>query len=422
MREVTTEFAREFVAKADEIGANTWDDPENVDDAQRVTRANELIKILVGLDENKGTANEGALQLIRLAEIPVKSEVTRDAYAKLFNEQPPTADGAAPVEQPQAQPAAIGFGAPEQSASPPGTPPEQQVAGTVAGFGASSSEAATNEQAAVAAGIDIESIYPGYDDAKVKDIAAAILASAASGDLLPEEWEQIKAYESANEDRKTIRELQPEFKAPEPLPTFVQPTTHRPEQFDPSAAREDNAAAQLQHDGDTVQSAYNGETVSRVQQEGLTIEYETFDTVPPLPIDITDVSDGQISRLGAMYHSVFGRAQALLSKEEGRASYAEHLEREAERDAFVQAYEHHKSEIPEDKRTQPTALEAARKQAERDAESSESVRLWRARKVRHNAEARELKALAGVADKAVWRIDKELDRRARSTTTAHAAR
>jgi hypothetical protein len=58
---------------------------------------------------------------------------------------------------------------------------------------------------------------------------------------------------------------------------------------------------------------------------------------------------------------------------------AEHLEREAERDAFVRAYELHKQQIPEEKRTQPTALEAARKQAEKDAELADPVRTWRNR-------------------------------------------
>jgi hypothetical protein len=37
--------------------------------------------------------------------------------------------------------------------------------------------------------------------------------------------------------------------------------------------------------------------------------------------------------------------------------------------------------------------------------------------VRHGVEVRELKALATGYDKAVWRVDKELDRRARLATT-----
>jgi hypothetical protein len=87
----------------------------------------------------------------------------------------------------------------------------------------------------------------------------------------------------------------------------------------------------------------------------------------------------------------------------------------------VRSYELHKQQIPEEKRSQPTALEAARKQAEKDAELNDPVRTWRSRRVRHGVEVRELKALATGYDKAVWRVDKELDRRARLATTGRAA-
>jgi hypothetical protein len=136
-----------------------------------------------------------------------------------------------------------------------------------------------------------------------------------------------------------------------------------------------------------------------------------------LPIDITTTGDQELSRVATQFHSCFARAQWLQSQEEGRERAAEHLEREAERDAYVQAYELHRNEIPEEKRTQPTALEAARKAAERDAEMADPVRHYRSRKVRHGIDARELRALASGYDKAVWRVNEELDRRARLSTT-----
>jgi hypothetical protein len=140
-----------------------------------------------------------------------------------------------------------------------------------------------------------------------------------------------------------------------------------------------------------------------------------------LPIDITSTDDKELSRIATMFHSCFARAQWLLSQEEGRRDHAEHLEREAERDAYVRSYSEHQEAIPEEKKTQPTALEAARKAAERDAETAADVRRYRSAKVGHAIDARELKALAVGYDKAVWRINEELDRRARLQTNSHAS-
>jgi hypothetical protein len=171
--------------------------------------------------------------------------------------------------------------------------------------------------------------------------------------------------------------------------------------------------------GDAVNAFYTGDSPSRAQQENLPLPQKVdFGQNPPIiPIDITTIGDKELSQEAARFHSCFAFAQWLLSQEEGRRDAAEHLEREEERGAYVSAYELHKNEIPEEKRSQPTALEAARKAAEKDAESADPVRRYRSAKVRHGIEARELKALASGYDKAVWRVDKELDRRARLATS-----
>jgi hypothetical protein len=62
-------------------------------------------------------------------------------------------------------------------------------------------------------------------------------------------------------------------------------------------------------------------------------------------------------------------------------------------------------------------VENARRAAGHDADGATAVRSYRSRKVRHGIDARELKALAAGYDKAVWRINEELSRRARLATT-----
>jgi hypothetical protein len=411
----TLEKARAIVDKAVEY--SVWNDlPADVLDETIMEVAETVIDSAMQADTNR-SVNDAVLELLFAASIEPTSEPTREAYARRFNVTlaPAASNGnagqlAAVTDQsshdvPGAPAQASAF---DRAAEPPTEPQSSAFSKP-----ADSPEPAAGE-------VDISDIFPNYDDRKVAEIRKAVLDSAASGDLSLEEWERIKAYEVAHEDRKTIRELQPEFRAPEPEP---EPTNAFGGTPQPSVASRSDLVVPSQDSPDdaSLDQVYAGRVPSQAQQEGLPIPHDVDPNVAPLPVKITDLTDQQLSQIGSQYHSLFARTQWLISQEEGRASAAEHLEREVERDAFVRAYEAHKQEIPEEKRTQPTALEAARKQAEKDAEMNDSVRTWRSRKVRHNIEARELKALAMGYDKAVWRVDKELDRRARLSTTGRAA-
>jgi hypothetical protein len=458
----TPEEAKVLCDLALKLNAHSWDgnpDPSEITDEMYVKRADELVEVATQMSE-KDSINEAVLEILHAAQVAPISDVTREAYTQRFGVAPAAAtNGHAPEQSQGLSSAASAFVAAtdaeqlragQPTTSPPSTPAAD---GPPAAPDQPTDGAHPPVEPAPAAGEDsIEDIYPGYDDAKAKDIKAAILASAASGDLTPEEWERIKVYEDANEGRRTILSLEPEFKAPEPEPVQADPEKLQavvdaahpsaPEIFPAQIATGTSTSAPTASSvaftatgagappsdtapGDLdvpLEQVYNGEAISRARQEGLPIPaHVDLEQAPIVPVNITDISDQELSALGATFHGLFARAQWLISQEEGRAAAAEHMERETEHDAYVMAYSLHREQIPEEKRTQPTALEAARKQAEKDADTNEKVRTWRSRRVRHGIETRELKALANGWDKAVWRIDKELDRRARAATTARAA-
>jgi hypothetical protein len=393
MPELTLERAKDVIEKAIEHEAFSWDDPSSVTDEKTVASATNLLGLCEQASKG-GSVADAVLEILHAAGVEPLSDVTREAYTRKFGADALT-NGHAPVE----------------SAEPAPEPDDSPVR--------SVSEQASDPASAP----DLSEIFPGYDDFKVADIKKAILESAASGELTSEEWELIKAYERVNEERKTILSLEPEFKAPEPEPT-PQPTA-------PSATGAftqtmtvtpaPDGSAQTVEFTQPSETSEGGET-SRAQQEGLPLPQQIdFAQSPPvLPINITSTGDAELSQIATQFHSCYARAHWAQSQEEGRRDHAEHLEREAERDAYIQAYELHRNEIPEEKRTQPTAIEAARKAAERDAETNGQVRKYRSAKVRHGIDARELKALAAGYDKAVWRINEELERRARLQTTRPA--
>lgn len=404
MSERTIEEATAIVAKALEFHAWTWDDPaqaENPDEVQAT--AEQLVQTAIQASE-QGLIADAVLEILRVSGKAPVSDATRAAYAARFGEPAPQAAANGQPAAPAQPSGASAFGAPptSQPSTPSGTQdasPPQQASPVPA------------ESPAAGEMPSIDEIFPGYDDMKVKDIKAAVLASAASGDLTEEEWSAIKAYEAANEERKTILSLQPEFKQPEPEPAPA------PSGFGGGSAPQGDAQVT-----ESLEAVYQGEAISRAQQENLPFpsKVDTSQSPPVLPIDITGVSDQELSRIGTQYHSCYAFVEWMRSQEEGRERAAEQLEQDAHRDAFTQALAHHESAISEDKRT-GTAVENARRSAGHDADSHDSVKTWRTRKVRHGIEVRELKALANGYDKAVWRIDKELDRRARLATTSRAA-
>jgi hypothetical protein len=231
------------------------------------------------------------------------------------------------------------------------------------------------KEAAPAAGeaVDIESIYPGYDSQTVDGIIKAITHFASTGDLLEEEWLQILAYEASHEAREEILKLVPTFKSDEPEPA--------PEAPEPVIVPESTIGPVAEPVGDNdLEASYHGANPSRAAQERLPIPpMPQTDAALVMPVDITAVG-------------------------------------EAHRDAFAQSVARHESAIPDDKRT-ASAVENARRQAGHDADSAQPVRVWRSRKIDHGIQARELKALAAIYDKAVWRINEELQRRSRLATT-----
>lgn len=393
----TLEEAKAITDKGIEFGVHAWDDPDNDpgNAALVMERAEEIVGLVVKLSAG-GSVNDALLEMLHVAGIEPQSDATREAYVRKFGQQPETAPSNGHGEQ---------------------TLREQQAVVDAAQGATAFGQPATAEEAPQPEMPSIEDVFPGYDDQKVADIKKAILESAASGDLSPEEWARIRAYEAAHEERKTILSLEPVFKAPDPEPS--PPGDSRDTGHTESPG--DDFARDGRGEEAGVEDLYGGRSQTLAQQERLPIPPAAdADRPPVLPIDITAVSDQELSQIATAFHSLFARAQWLISQEEGRERAAEHLEREAERDAYVAAYELHKSAIPEEKRSQPTALEAARKQAEHDAEMSQAVRTWRSRRVRHGIEARELKALSSGYDKSVWRINEELQRRARLQVTRPA--
>jgi len=405
MPELTFDVAKRVVDKAIENGAFDWGGEDAHSEALVIERAGELLELVLQAAQNKSVA-QAVLEILHAAEVDpsVMSPETLEAYKQRFG----------PVESsnghaPEASPA-------PSEATASNTSSAFDTSGTAApGTGADNPEPDTSEAPA----LDISDIFPGYDDLKAADIKKAILESAYTGDLTEEELERIKAYEAANEDRKTIRELQPEFKQDEPEPAPEPTALPTAEQAGVTPMGVGSAPAPPAQD--SVEDRYKGNAPTRAQQEGLPLPQRVdFSQHPPiLPIDITTVSDQELSRIATQFHSSFAYAQWLQSQEEGRERYAEHLEHEAHHDAYLRAYENHKSAIPADKMT-GTALENARRQADKDADGAEPVRKYRAAKVRHSVDARELKALASGYDKSVWRINEEMDRRARQATTARA--
>lgn len=396
----TLDEAKTITDKGIEFGVHQWDDPANVTEALIMERAEQIVGLVVSLSKT-GSVNDSLLELMRIAKIAPQSDATHEAYVQKFGEQPEMAPSNG------------------HSTSPPPAPSEAQSA--VCSEQASSAFAGSSEpvkEAAPSGGEDsIEDIVEGYDGIQVAWLKKGILESAASGELMPDEWERVKAYEAAREGREEILALVPVFKAPDPAPEqqAIGLADIKQERL---SSPYPTADEQL---GQGVIDVYSGNVQTRAQQENLAIPGTPNGQPPILPIDITTIGDAELSQIATEFHNHFARAQWLLSQEDARERMSEHLEGEAERDAYSAAFAKHKSSIPPDKQHQPTALEAAHKEAKHDAEASEPVRTWRSRKVRHSVDARELKALAAIYDRAVWRITDELNRRSRLATTSHAS-
>lgn len=429
MPELNLDTAKAVVETGFRIGAcEEPKDPAAMTDAYFMSVSKELIEIIEAEAANN-SVHDGVLDIFHAAGIVPSSEVTRDAFLRKFPDAKPSTNGHVESEQ---------TGAFAQITP---KPPEPAAA-----------EKPDSE--------DIDAIFGGvsYDDLLTDQVVAAVMENAASGALLVEEWYAILEYEKATEARKEILSLRPAFKEDEPdyspgLP--ASPTEMRERQleqqepikrpayeqssveFFAGGAKETPKRERNLHDtviikpmadkprqdnDDNVEAYYNGDTVSRAQQAGLPFPAAPEGNKPPhLPIAIDEVSSEELSRIATAYHSWFAYTQWLLAQEENRESAADHLAREAHKDAYVQAFELHKNEIPEGK-VSPTAIDNARKLADKDADMAGPVRHYRALAVRHGIDARELKALASTFEKGGWRINEEMNRRIGLAKHSHTAK
>lgn len=257
--------------------------------------------------------------------------------------------------------------------------------------GASASAFAQGPEASPDTGddFDVNSIIPGYDDLKVAEIKAKI-AQLPTAELV----DAVKAYEDTNEGRRGIME----YAWKPPAPAVVEPVTTN----SPTTPPADGGAnlRSLYEDGQI--------GVQRMIAEGLTPPAAITSPTPALEQDITDVSAQDLSRFAMGFHSHFARAAMLMGREEARASVCDTISRDARADAFKRSFATIKSGL--DKQT-GAAITEARQEAEREADSDTTYRLWRDRRVEHEAEARVLKGVIAGYDSAIDRISREQSRR-----------
>lgn len=347
------------------------------DDGVAETEAKELIGLATGAFTQRGIRSDAIMEILYAAKVTSPADEP-GLYEEVYSCKGETEPSS---------------GAPAPSSS-------------AAAFGA-----AAEPDEASGGEIDINAIVPGYDDAKVAELKKAILESAASGDLTEEEWAKIKAYEEANEERKTILKLEPEFKKPEPASASSGGDAAfggvRGESIAPDPGYGDPGA---------LSSAYESGALGldQVHNEGLPVPREYGGDEPILPVDITQVSHEELSRLVMRFHSLEARALWLISQEAGRRDVADGLAKDAWSDAFASNFSRLKSEI--EKET-GTAIDNARSQAKHEADINEHVKTWRIRSLRHGAEVRSLEALAAGWEKANNRLSREQTRREKLAET-----
>jgi hypothetical protein len=411
MSELTLDTAKAVVDAGYRIGA--CEDPKDLTDEFVVSTAEKLIEI-VTQESARDSVHDGVLEIFHAAGMVPESEVSREAFMRKYPDFAPSSNGHAKPEQSTSD----AFAQPTNESEAPASSP--------------AAEKPDSE--------DIDAIFGGvsYDGFSADQIVNSVLGSAAIGDLLVEEWYAILEYEKATKARQEILSLRPTFKEDEAPATREEKSTIAKEQtsveFFAGGAKEESSKPQssveilakeneeTKDDGDSIEAYYNGETISRAQQAGLPTPPAPEGNRPPhLPINIDEVSSEELTRIATAYHSWYSHTQWLLAQEEGREKAADHLAREAHKDAYVQAFELHKQEIPEGK-SGPTAVDNARKLADKDADIAGPVRKYRSRAVRHSIEAGELKALALGFEKSGWRINEEMNRRIALAKHSHTAK
>lgn len=377
MPEMTTEMAREIIAQATKYSAYELTTlPDGVDANSVPNMTVDEIKQLITLTDD--VLKKDAAGLVQLARNANDRDIKTDGVGEILF--------AALVEPTSSEPNAYdwvyerhGVNAPVPSEGPaPADPGEQEMQARET--------------------VDINSIVPQYDDRKVSDLKKVIMEAAASGDLSEGEWEQIKAYELSTEERKSILSLEPVFKAPEP------PVQQAPPAQDVSPTGEYAS-------GDGLRGAYDSGALGtdRITQEGIPIPAQYNGDEPVLPVDITEVSAQDLSRLSMRFYSLKARLVWLASQEAGRRDVADHLAKDTWNNVYKSNFEQIRSSLGD----KPTgaALDNARQEAKHLADTDETVRTWRNRAARHGAETRSLDALAANHEDASVRLSREQSRR-----------
>lgn len=394
---LTAEAAADLMKVAVECGA--WTQAIPADQSTMVKTADTIMGHALTAYANE-TRTEPILNLLFAGKVqPTATLDYADVYVS-HGVQPPPQPGApvATTAVPNAFQQVAQAGPTPVAAAP--APAPTPVAAPVAFqpvAAAPSAVVQTLEQAG--AQIEIESIFPGYDDYKVKDILAAIDKAAADGDLSPAEWEQIKAYEQANDQRPAIIGHQPAFKAPEPVTVVADFTT---------------VASQIVQAPDaggySIETAYDSNQLGfqRALQESLPEPPQWQGGVPVLPVDITQVSPEEVTRLAMQFNSLLARTTWILSQEEGRAKATAHLESDYHRVAYTNALEHGKGAM---EKVTASALTELRQQATAVADADLTVKKWRDLKVQHQIEAGDLKARIAGYDSTIDRLSREQTRR-----------
>lgn len=401
MSDMSLQMAREIITQASKYDA--WEgDPAQVTDDQAVKDAKELVQLSTNA-YNGAVRSDAVMEILFACKIQPPADEPRkydEVYARHPDAAPPAAQQPAEQET-TAAPPTNPLAAAAQASGNAGLDAFDKQAKQINNAGAQTEE--ERQKTGDPGFIDINSIVPGYDDAPKKKLEEAIMSAAASGDLNEDEWEKIKAYEAVNEERKSILSLEPQFKKPEPPP---------------SAPASAPASADTSNYGDpaALAAAYQDGTVGtdRVTQQALPVPKKYEGEEPLLPIDITEESDKDLSRLTMRFHALEAHTIWLASQEEGRRDVCAGLSSDAWDDAFGREFARLKEGL--DKET-ASAIENVRSEAKHSANSDESVRTWKTRERRHAAEARSLKALAEGYEKAAARLSREQTRREKLTGT-----
>jgi hypothetical protein len=279
----------------------------------------------------------------------------------------------------------------------------------------------------------LEQIFPGYDGFDSNQIIAEVFKAKDSGELLPEEWDAIKAYERDHQNRAEILEYEP-WQEPEDVTAGADSTpAPRPDTFEP-ALEQPQPATTAATQG-SFEIVGNGESTGPIPHD----QYPGDTTEPDLsatyqsggqhsllhaklnanfePIDVTGLAPEELATRIFAHSADQSLLYTTLSREEGKEDAAAYQAKEAWNEVYAREYEERKQGL--EKPTE-AAYERARSEAKHAADMAEEVLLWRRRETRHRIEARNLKHLADQHKTWADRLGDEQRRRMSEARTAVA--